>query len=146
MLNKKRHEWVHTNRVTLKEVLFVKFSLASLCYSLKKVNVYNFYSFEYEMHNNKNRQKKYIYHTYIIPRALCVLILYASGNHRTHRMETKFWRWLANYERDSKYYQKVLLSLSDSFCFVYLYFVNFRHGFLFSILVEIDDIFCRIIE
>ena len=61
--------------------------------------------------------------------------------HRKHRVETRFWRLLANYERDSKYYQKVFLSLSDSFCFVYLYFVNFWGGFLFSILVEIHDIY-----
>ena len=45
--------------------------------------------------------------------------------HRTHRMETRFLRLLANYERDSKYYRKVFLSLSDSFCFVYLGFLNF---------------------
>ena len=37
--------------------------------------------------------------------------------------------------------KKVFLSLSDSFCFVYLCFVNFWGGFLFSILMEIDDIF-----
>ena len=48
-----------------------------------------------------------------------------SIKHRTYRMETRFWRLLANYDRDSKYYQKVFMSLSDSFCFVYLYFVNF---------------------
>ena len=61
--------------------------------------------------------------------------------HRIHRMETRFCRLLANYERDIKYYQKVFLSLSDSFCVVYLCFVNFWGGFLFSSLVEIDDIF-----
>ena len=38
--------------------------------------------------------------------------------HRTYRMESRFWRLLGNYERNSKYYQKVYLSLSDSFCFV----------------------------
>ena len=62
-------------------------------------------------------------------------------SHRTHRMNTRFWRLLGNYERDSKYYQKICLSLSDSFCFVYICFVNYWSGFLFSILVEIDDIF-----
>ena len=49
---------------------------------------------------------------------------------------------LAKCEGDSKYYQKsISVSLSDSFCFVYLCFVHIRGEFLFSILVEIDDIF-----
>ena len=47
-----------------------------------------------------------------------------------------FWRLLANYKGDSKNYQKIFLSLSDSFCFV-----NFWDLFLFSILIKIDDIF-----
>ena len=31
--------------------------------------------------------------------------------------------------------------MSDSFCVIYLGFVNFWGGFLFYILVEIDDMF-----
>ena len=60
----------------------------------------------------------------------------------TEQPETKRSdRTLAKRKRDDKFTIKVFLSLFDFFCFVYLCFVNLRDGFLFSILVEIYDIF-----
>ena len=41
--------------------------------------------------------------------------------------------------------KEVFLPLSDFFCFIYLCFVNFRGGFLFSILIEIYNIFVKIL-
>ena len=62
------------------------------------------------------------------------------GKYRTHRVDTRCWRLLANYERDSKYYQKIVLLLSDSFfLFIYVLLI-FGVGFYFLFWY-----FCRII-
>ena len=64
-------------------------------------------------------------------------------NHRITSIETQFWRLPANYERDSKYYQKVFLALSDcnSVLFIYVFF-RFWGGFFILARVNKKCNFC----
>ena len=66
-----------------------------------------------------------------------VWLQWAPSNQRRNEV-TEHWR---NVKETANITKKVFLSLSDFFCFVYLCFVNLQGGFLFSILVEIYDIF-----